>query len=132
MLESPTRTKDMVLRSSFRHARTNSKANGAGYYSFTYALVLELKALSYRSSFSVGDLYGNVYGRTQNRMQDDALGTECHPAPVHLVLTSDNTYQRSIQLSLRKRPEQEDESSTQNTRVATTSNRRHHLKVYRS
>lgn len=56
-------------------------------------------------------------------MPDDAFGTECHPAPVHLVLTSDNTYQRSIQLSPRKRPQQEDESSTQITRVATASNR---------
>jgi len=77
----------------------NSKANGVGPYSFTHALVIELKELAKRPSFSVGELYGNIFCRIQARMPED--GTERHPAPVHLVLTNDTHYQQSIRISSR-------------------------------
>lgn len=90
----------------------NSKANGVGYYSFTQALVLELKALALRSCFSVGDLFSKVYRRSQSRIPDDEFGAERHPAPIHLVLTSDGPYRRSIQLSPRASPRPDDRDST--------------------
>jgi hypothetical protein len=77
----------------------NSKANGVGPYSFTHALVIELKELAKRPYFSVGELYGNIFCRIQARMPED--GTERHPAPVHLVLTNDTHYQQSIRISSR-------------------------------
>jgi hypothetical protein len=77
----------------------NSKANGVGPYSFTHALVIELKELAKRPYFSVGELYGNIFCRIQARMPED--GTERHPAPVHLVLTNDTHYQQSIRMSSR-------------------------------
>jgi hypothetical protein len=75
----------------------NSKANGVGPYSFTHALVIELRELAKKPCFSVGELYSSIFHRIQARMPED--GTERHPAPVHLVLTNDTRYQQSIQLS---------------------------------
>jgi hypothetical protein len=75
----------------------NATANGVGPYSFTSALVIELYELSKKSSFSVGELYSNIFIRSQSRMPED--GQERHPAPVHLVLTRSNEFPRSIQLS---------------------------------
>jgi hypothetical protein len=77
----------------------NSEANGVGPYSFTNALVIELQDLAKRPFFSTGELYGNIFSRIQGRMPEN--GMERHPAPVHLVLTNDSQYPRSIQLSKR-------------------------------
>lgn len=76
----------------------NSRANGVGPFSFTNALVIELRDLSSRPSFTVGELYSNIFSRTQSRMPED--GVERHPAPVHLVLTHERPLLRSIQLSV--------------------------------
>lgn len=83
----------------------NETANGVGPYSFTSALVIELRRLSQKPSFSVGELYRNIFWRTQSRMPEDirqeGRERERHPAPIHLVLTPDAT-PRSIQLSVRQ------------------------------
>jgi methylenetetrahydrofolate reductase (NADPH) len=79
----------------------NQIANGVGPYSFTSALVVELKKLSRKSYFSVGELYRNIFLRVQNR--EEVLGGRRagrHPAPIHLILTQDDP-PRSIQLSAR-------------------------------
>jgi hypothetical protein len=76
----------------------NSRANGVGPYSFTNALVIELKALAKKSSFTAGELYSNIFCRTQSRMPED--GVERHPAPIHLILTHERPSIRSIQLSV--------------------------------
>jgi hypothetical protein len=53
----------------------------------------------------VGELYRNVFMRTQNRMPEDipqrGRERERHPAPIHLILTQDAQLPRSIQLSVR-------------------------------
>jgi hypothetical protein len=81
----------------------NETANGVGPYSFTSALVTELRLLSNRPSFSVGELYKRVFFRTQCRMPEelyqDGSERERHPAPIHLVLTQGRPMPRSIQLS---------------------------------
>lgn len=80
----------------------NQIANGVGPYSFTSALVIELRRLSWRPSFSVGELYRNIFFRIQSRMPEDLSASgyelERHPAPIHLVLTQDSPVPRSIQL----------------------------------
>jgi hypothetical protein len=77
----------------------NTKANGVGPYSFTNALILELEALASKRRFSTAELYNNIFCRIQLRMPEDNLKSERHPAPVHLVLTNDSQYRRSIHLS---------------------------------
>jgi hypothetical protein len=82
----------------------NSNANGVGPYSFTHALVIELEALASRAEFSTGELYNNIYCRTQIRLPDDGAGTERHPPPIHLVLSNDSKFRRSIHLARRVSP----------------------------
>jgi hypothetical protein len=82
----------------------NSSANGVGPYSFTHALVIELEALASRVEFSTGELYNNIYCRTQIRLPDDGAGTERHPPPIHLVLSNDSKFRRSIHLARRASP----------------------------
>jgi hypothetical protein len=82
----------------------NSNANGVGPYSFTHALVIELEALANRAEFSTGELYNNIYCRTQIRLPDDGAGTERHPPPIHLVLSNDSKFRRSIHLARRLSP----------------------------
>jgi hypothetical protein len=82
----------------------NSNANGVGPYSFTHALVIELEALASRAEFSTGELYNNIYCRTQIRLPDDGAGTERHPPPIHLVLSNDSKFRRSIHLARRLSP----------------------------
>jgi len=77
----------------------NTKANGVGPYSFTSALVLELEDLAWKPNFSTAELYNNIFCRIQLRMPEDDLRTERHPAPIHIVLTNDTQYRRSIHLS---------------------------------
>jgi hypothetical protein len=95
----------------------NSKANGVGPYSFTHALVIELKELAKRPYFSVGELYGNIFCRIQARMPED--GTERHPAPVHLVLTNDAHYQQSIRISSRWKENRDAKISVPNADAPT-------------
>jgi hypothetical protein len=71
----------------------SSNANGVGPYSFTR-----------RAEFSTGELYNNIYCRTQIRLPDDGAGTERHPPPIHLVLNNDSKYRRSIHLARRLSP----------------------------
>jgi hypothetical protein len=81
----------------------NETANGVGPYSFTSALVTELRLLSDKASFSVGELYKKIFFRTQCRMPEekykDGTARERHPAPIHLLLTQGAPVPRSIQLS---------------------------------
>jgi hypothetical protein len=77
----------------------NTKANGVGPYSFTNALILELEALAWKRRFSTAELYNNIFCRIQLRMPDDDSNTERHTAPVHIVLTNDTQYRRSIHIS---------------------------------
>jgi len=77
----------------------NATANGVGPHSFTNALVIELTELSRKPSYSIGELYSNIFIRTQCRIPEH--GRERHPAPVHLVLTQPIGFSRSIQLSAR-------------------------------
>jgi len=87
----------------------NETANGVGPFSFTSALVTELRLLGNRPSFSVGELYKKIFFRTQCRMPEElyADGTERerHPAPIHLVLTQGGPVPRSIQLPARVGPQ---------------------------
>ncbi|KAH8753396.1 hypothetical protein BGZ57DRAFT_773945 [Hyaloscypha finlandica] len=86
----------------------NAIANGVGAYSFTSALVIELTRLSKKTLFSVGELYRNIFIRTQSRMPEDmpeeGREAERHPAPIHLILTQDSQAARSILLSVRAQP----------------------------
>ncbi|CZR65496.1 related to cholesterol oxidase precursor [Phialocephala subalpina] len=81
----------------------NSLANGVGSFSFTRELEIELRDLAKLPSFSIGNLYHNIFCRIQARMSDDERD---HPAPVYLPLTQeDPRYPRSIRLSVhRDRP----------------------------
>lgn len=81
----------------------NATANGVGQFSFTNALVIELIELSRKPSFSVGALYSNIFIRTQCRLPEH--GRERHPAPVHLMLTRQMNFHRSIQISVRLQPQ---------------------------
>ncbi|KAK0108101.1 hypothetical protein ONS95_002922 [Cadophora gregata] len=89
----------------------NETANGVGPFSFTSALVTELRLLGNRPSFSVGELYKKIFFRTQCRMPEElyADGTERerHPAPIHLVLTQGGPVPRSIQLPAKVGPQRQ-------------------------
>jgi hypothetical protein len=76
-----------------------AEANGVGHYSFSQALATELRMLSKKSCFSVGELFQHVYTRIQHFM-DQGLKNERYPAPVHLVLTQDEPFIRSVKLSV--------------------------------
>ena len=75
----------------------NNEALGVGPYSFTSALIMELQKLGTKPIFSVGELYSNIYLNIQHRTLMD--GTERHPPPIHLQLTQESRFPRSIQLS---------------------------------
>jgi hypothetical protein len=77
----------------------NVKANGVGYYSFTKALTIKLGLLSWRTLFSVSELYQNVYYRAQYYLAQ-GIGNERYPAPIYLHLTRDSGFPRTIQLSV--------------------------------
>jgi hypothetical protein len=81
-------------------------ANGVGHYSFTKALTTELRLLSKKSSFPVGELYANIYCRIQYHLTQGVAG-ERYPAPIHLQLTRDDEFPRGLQLSIQQRPERE-------------------------
>lgn len=77
----------------------NSEANGVGHYSFTHALTTELRFLSRKPCFSVGELYTSVYTRMQSHLPQGIMN-ERYPALIHLVLTQDEPFIRGIQLSV--------------------------------
>ncbi len=79
----------------------DSEANGVGHYSFTKALIIELRLLSSKQSFTTGELHQNVYSRTQHHLAQGIVN-ERYPAPVHLELTRDRGFWRSIQLSIHR------------------------------
>jgi hypothetical protein len=74
-------------------------ANGVGHYSFTKALTIELRLLSKKRSFSVVELYTHIYCRAQHHIAQ-GVDNERYPAPIHLLLTQDDHFPRSIQLSI--------------------------------
>ncbi|TVY84214.1 Transcription factor atf1 [Lachnellula suecica] len=108
----------------------NETANGAGPYSFTSALVIELQRLSKRGSFSVGELYRNIFFRIQSRMPEDipegGRERERHPAPMHLVLTQEFQTPRSIQLSVHIPQEKSQHSDTGLENVDSTIEKQEH------
>jgi hypothetical protein len=77
----------------------NSQANGVGSYSFTKELIIELQQLSQKPSFTVAELYRNIFCRIQSRRPEDEDQRERHPAPIHLSLTQDHPrFPRTIQI----------------------------------
>jgi choline dehydrogenase-like flavoprotein len=78
----------------------SATANDAGSYHFTKELEIELRELSNLPSFSIGNLYHNIFCRIQSRKIKE--GTE-HPAPLYLPLTQEDPRSpRSIRLSVHK------------------------------
>ncbi|KAG4442602.1 hypothetical protein IFR05_001932 [Cadophora sp. M221] len=78
----------------------DAEANGVGHYSFTKALTIELGLMSLRS-FSTGELHQNVYARTQHHMAQ-GIQNEQYPAPIHIELTRERGFPRSIHLSVHR------------------------------
>ncbi len=82
-----------------------SKANGVGDYSFTKALIIELREFKRtRKPFTTGQLHGCIYGRVAGRWPEDGSerhenGVERHPAPIFIQLTREKLRSRSIVLS---------------------------------
>jgi hypothetical protein len=74
-------------------------ANVVGHYSFTKALTIELRLLSKKRSFPVVELYTHIYCRAQYHMAQ-GIDNERYPAPIHLLLTQDDNFPRSILLSI--------------------------------
>lgn len=77
----------------------DSKANGVGQYSFTQALTTELRLLSKKPGFSVGELYTSVYTRMQSFLAQ-GIENERYPPPVHFPFTQEEFFRRSIVLSI--------------------------------
>jgi hypothetical protein len=77
----------------------DTKANGVGHYSFTRALITELRFLSKKPCFSVGELYTSIYTRIQSYLPQ-GIENERYPAPVHLTLTEGELFVRGIKLSV--------------------------------
>jgi len=83
------------------------EANGVGPYSFTNSLTIELRLLSQKKLFSVGDLYSNMYRRNQSHLHQ-GVANERYPPPIHLRLRSEEKFPRSIQLSVQRQVSQLD------------------------
>ena len=77
----------------------DTKANGVGHYSFTRALITELRLLSKKPCISVGELYTYIYTRIQSYLPQ-GIENERYPAPIHLVLTDGEPFTRGIKLSV--------------------------------
>lgn len=80
----------------------DTKANGVGHYSFTQALITELRCLSKKPCISVGELYTSIYTRIQFHLSQ-GIENERYPAPIHLVLTEGEPFTRGIKLSVQGR-----------------------------
>lgn len=77
----------------------DTRANGVGHYSFTHALTTELRLLSKKPCFSVGELYASIYTRIQSYLEQ-GIENERYPPPVHFTLTRDEPFIRGIELSV--------------------------------
>lgn len=87
----------------------NNTANGVGEFSFTDALCKELWAFRKIPSFTIGRLYNNLL----RRIQLSPSHLTIQKAPVHVVLTQDHQFPRSIQLSaIPQRLENAEDSKT--------------------
>ncbi|KAE9364287.1 hypothetical protein N431DRAFT_421152 [Stipitochalara longipes BDJ] len=84
----------------------NNSANGVGPFSFTHALISQLRILVNMPSFTVGYLYNLLFTEIQGL---PVKAAELRKPPIHLVLTQDHRLPRSITLST-KRPPLEDTS----------------------
>ncbi|KAH7304373.1 hypothetical protein BKA65DRAFT_579227, partial [Rhexocercosporidium sp. MPI-PUGE-AT-0058] len=86
----------------------DSEANGVGHYSFTRALIIELRLLRTKPCFSVDELYTSIYVRMQFFLPQ-GIENERYPSPVHFVLTNDKPFVRGIKLSVQdaRAPENE-------------------------
>jgi hypothetical protein len=79
----------------------NSVANGVGPFSFTHALISQLRKLAHVPSFTVGYLYNLPFTEIQGWRLEDSWNKK---APVHLVIIQDHRLPRSITLSARRPP----------------------------
>lgn len=77
----------------------NNIANGVGPYSFTHALISQLRKLAHLPFFTVGYLYNLLFAKIQSLEIDDVSRKK---APIHLVLTQDNLLPRSIRISAKR------------------------------
>ncbi|TVY82679.1 hypothetical protein LSUE1_G001812 [Lachnellula suecica] len=76
----------------------NGTANGVGPYSFTHALINQLRILSSAQSFSIAILFNRLYSEIEGWR---LIGKDLQRPPVHLVLCQDLKFPRSIQLCKR-------------------------------
>jgi hypothetical protein len=77
----------------------NGIANGVGPYSFTHALINQLRLLSSTSCFSTAILFNRLYTEIEGWR---LIGKDFQRPPVHLVLSQDAQLPRSIQLSVQR------------------------------
>jgi hypothetical protein len=77
----------------------NNIANGVGPFSFTHALISQLRKLVHMPSFTVGYLFNLLLTEIQSWRLEDSRHKK---APVHLVLSQDHRLPRSITLSAKK------------------------------
>jgi choline dehydrogenase-like flavoprotein len=78
----------------------NSATNGVPSYSLAKELAAELRELSTIPSFSIGNLYDNIFSRVRGQMTEEGLE---HQSPVYLPLTQENPKSpRSIRLAVHK------------------------------
>ena len=79
----------------------DAAANGVGPFSFTHELTTELRLLSIKPTFTVGALYSAVYTRMQSHMKQ-GVANERYPSPMHFVFAPEDSFHRSISLSVLK------------------------------
>ncbi|TVY85278.1 Cholesterol oxidase [Lachnellula suecica] len=94
--EEGNRTTELIAACTY-----DSTTNGIPSYSFTKELEIELRELSKLSSFSIGNLYDNVFSRVRIRASEEGRQ---HQSPVYLPLTQESPRSpRSIRLSVLKK-----------------------------
>jgi len=111
-----TAQNDVLILSDCAYIRTKTNAHANGVveiiaasanpseskysksYTFTRDLETELHHLSRLPSFSIGNLYNNIFCRMQSRIDEEGLE---HPKPIHHSITQDNPRSsRSIRLAI--------------------------------
>lgn len=78
----------------------NAIANGVGPFSFTHALTIKLRTMVSLPYFTVAYLYNSIFTEVQSQKHEDSRYKK---APVHLVLTQNLNYPRSIRLSPKRK-----------------------------
>jgi len=102
----------------------DSATNGVPSYSFTKELEAELHELSTLPSFSIGNLYDNIFSRVRGQMMEEGLE---HQSPVYLPLTQEKLKSpRSIRLAVRKNPASQQRHSPQSDAFGITGTNGHH------